>query len=422
MVPKQTITVLGNPSGTVLGCLNSSGAWTPRTAVTGGAWAHAPPRKSGSFFLVFQICFFVLSFSTVFDLLLFSGSATESEAGGFVPSGRQASVEGGGSVKISFGPLVRSEKAEDEGAAGSFLLRIDLPASRPLVWTALLLYGLVEADGSAERGEERDGSSGCFENEQKNGKKMMASGRGFVMGLDYGRLSLVEGEEKNQTGGFGGGCLAGVQKCKKNSFNRRLIQKTYNGIKSPSVLPALSARIYGDKSAFYDCAFLGVQDTLWDVNGRHHFSNCYIEGSVDFIYGAGQSFYEGCIINVTSEGFITAQGKEFPKDTNGFVFSHCYVTGVKGAKTYLGRAYRGYSTVIYNDTYLSDVVQPEGWFAWDYMGHEGNITYVEANCKGPGANTLNRVKWEKKLTKQQLNGFSKSSFIDQDGWLAKLPL
>ena len=77
-----------------------------------------------------------------------------------MPSGRQASVEGGGSVKISFGPLVRSEKAEDEGAARSFLLRIDLPASRPLVWTALLLYGLVEADGSAERGEERDGGSG----------------------------------------------------------------------------------------------------------------------------------------------------------------------------------------------------------------------------------------------------------------------
>ncbi|XP_061979686.1 probable pectinesterase 55 [Populus nigra] len=208
----------------------------------------------------------------------------------------------------------------------------------------------------------------------------------------------------------------------ENSFNRRLIQNTYNGIKSPGVLPALSARIYGDKSAFYDCAFLSVQDTLWDVNGRHHFSNCYIEGSVDFIYGAGQSFYEGCIINVTGGGFITAQGKEFPNDTNGFVFSRCYVTGVKGAKAYLGRAYRGYSTVIYNNAYLSDVVQPEGWFAWDYVGHEGNITYVEANCKGPGANTLNRVKWEKKLTIQQLSRFSKSSFIDQDGWLAKLPL
>ena len=103
MVPKQSLTVLGNPSGTVLGCLNSSGAGSPRTAVTGGAWAHAQPRKSGSvrglqwlpplfnllssvtckskktqqgqsilsFFLVFSICFFfVLSFSAVFDLPL----------------------------------------------------------------------------------------------------------------------------------------------------------------------------------------------------------------------------------------------------------------------------------------------------------------------------------------------------------------
>jgi len=79
---------------------------------------------------------------------------------------------------------------------------------------------------------------------------------------------------------------------------------------------------------------------------------------------------QGCIINVTSGGFITAQGKEFPNDTNGFLFFRCYVTGVKGAKAYLGRAYRGYSTVIYYNTYLSDIVQPEGWFAWDYVGHE----------------------------------------------------
>jgi len=56
------------------------------------------------------------------------------------------------------------------------------------------------------------------------------------------------------------------------------------------------------------------------------------------------------------------------------------------------------------------------------MFSRDNITYMEANCKGPGANTLNRVKWEKKLTIQQLSRFSKSSFIDQDGWLTKLPL
>ena len=46
------------------------------------------------------------------------------------------------------------------------------------------------------------------------------------------------------------------------------MQNTYKGIKVPGAKPALSARIYGDKSAFYDCAFLRVQDILWDASGR----------------------------------------------------------------------------------------------------------------------------------------------------------
>jgi pectinesterase len=80
----------------------------------------------------------------------------------------------------------------------------------------------------------------------------------------------------------------------QNSYNLPFKQNINYGIKIPGVgvAPALSARIYGDKSAFYDCAFLGVQDTLSDVQGRHHFFSCYIEGAVDFIFGAGQSFYE----------------------------------------------------------------------------------------------------------------------------------
>jgi len=35
-----------------------------------------------------------------------------------------------------------------------------------------------------------------------------------------------------------------------------------------------------------------VQDTLWDVGGRHYFYQCYIQGGADFIFGKGQSFYE----------------------------------------------------------------------------------------------------------------------------------
>ncbi|KAF9683498.1 hypothetical protein SADUNF_Sadunf04G0019800 [Salix dunnii] len=148
---------------------------------------------------------------------------------------------------------------------------------------------------------------------------------------------------------------------------------------------ALSARIYGDKSALYDCAFLGVQDTLWDANGRHHFSHCYIEGSA-VLYRV--------LANHFMRNSVTAQA-EFPSDTHGFVFYRSLLCC--WSKPYFGR--------------LAEDIQ------------QGNITYAEANCKGQGANTSKCSRWEKKLTIQQLSRFSKSSLIDQDhGWLAKLPL
>lgn len=55
---------------------------------------------------------------------------------------------------------------------------------------------------------------------------------------------------------------------------------------------AVAAMISGDKASFYNCGFYGIQDTLWDVEGRHYFKNCFIQGAVDFIFGAGQSLYE----------------------------------------------------------------------------------------------------------------------------------
>lgn len=54
---------------------------------------------------------------------------------------------------------------------------------------------------------------------------------------------------------------------------------------------AVAMRISGDKAAFYNCKFIGYQDTLCDDKGKHIFSDCYIQGTVDFIFGNGQSLY-----------------------------------------------------------------------------------------------------------------------------------
>ncbi|CAN1219484.1 Probable pectinesterase 66 [Linum perenne] len=208
--------------------------------------------------------------------------------------------------------------------------------------------------------------------------------------------------------------------------------KAFGDNSTTLLVPALAARIYGDKSAFYNCGFIGVQDTLWDVQGRHYYLNCYIEGAIDFIFGNGQSFYEVCTwhcymntqINVTGGGFITAQRRTGSNDPSGFVFYGGQVEGAApGIQVLLGRAYGPFSRVIFHSTYLNSVIDPLGWNAWRFVGKEGNFEYAEVNCSGPGLDMSKRVPWEKKIPSgsSELNQFSRQAFIDQDGWIDRQP-
>ena len=63
-------------------------------------------------------------------------------------------------------------------------------------------------------------------------------------------------------------------------------------------------------------------------------------------------------------GFITAQGRTNPNDANGFVFKNCHVFG--NGTTYLGRPWRSYSRVLFYETNMSHVVEPEGWQPWNF--------------------------------------------------------
>ncbi|XP_047326617.1 probable pectinesterase 55 [Impatiens glandulifera] len=168
---------------------------------------------------------------------------------------------------------------------------------------------------------------------------------------------------------------------------------SYNIKQTTKFAPALAVILSGDKAAFYNCGFIGFQDTLCDLQGRHYFRSCYIEGVADFIWGYGQSVYKNCNIKVNgrgaiSLGYITAQGRGSAQDSNGFVFEGCNIGGI--GKAYLGRAYGSFSRVVFINSTFSSVVTPLGWDNGFHPGEERNFTYVEAGCQGIGANTSNR--------------------------------
>uniref|UniRef100_A0A9I9CW30 Pectinesterase n=1 Tax=Cucumis melo TaxID=3656 RepID=A0A9I9CW30_CUCME len=66
---------------------------------------------------------------------------------------------------------------------------------------------------------------------------------------------------------------------------------------------AVAVRIAGDKAAFYGCGFYGAQDTLYDDKGRHYFKTCFIQGSIDFIFGNARSLYDDQINSKGSVGW-----------------------------------------------------------------------------------------------------------------------
>ncbi|XP_030507727.2 probable pectinesterase 29 [Cannabis sativa] len=203
-------------------------------------------------------------------------------------------------------------------------------------------------------------------------------------------------------------------------------RNSYNDRRNNKRIPAVAALISGDKNKFYKCGFYGLQDTLWDDQGRHFYENCTIEGAVDFIFGGGQSIFQGCNILVKGRslergfvGFITAQGRTNSNDGSGFVFKNCNVNG--SGKVFLGRPWRPYSRVLFYNSYLSKVVVPQGWNAWNSIGHENQLTFAENGCYGPGSDTSRRVGWEKKLSQSALNNMISESFIDNEGWLHSMP-
>uniref|UniRef100_A0A803MZ43 Pectinesterase n=1 Tax=Chenopodium quinoa TaxID=63459 RepID=A0A803MZ43_CHEQI len=126
---------------------------------------------------------------------------------------------------------------------------------------------------------------------------------------------------------------------------------------------AAAMRISGDKAAFYNCKFVGYQDTLCDDKGNHFFKDCYIEGTVDFIFGEARSLYLNTEIHVQSEdpaAVITAHARNSADGEGGYSFVHCNVTGT-GSHALLGRAWMEAARVVYSYCTFSDVVNPEGW-------------------------------------------------------------
>ncbi|GAU11465.1 hypothetical protein TSUD_344560 [Trifolium subterraneum] len=91
-------------------------------------------------------------------------------------------------------------------------------------------------------------------------------------------------------------------------------------------------------------------------------------------------------------------------------------------KAYLARPWKNFSRTIFMDTYIGDLITPDGYMPWQTLeGISGTDTcfYAEFNNRGPGSDISKRVKWPgiKTITSQGAAGFLPTAFFHGDDWI-----
>lgn len=172
---------------------------------------------------------------------------------------------------------------------------------------------------------------------------------------------------------------------------------------------AVAVRVDGDRAMFVNCRFLGFQDTLYahGEKSRQYYKGCYIEGTVDFIFGWSTAVFEDCTIFCKKNGRYITAASTLPENPFGFVFINCTITGDAGEETfYLGRPWRPHAKTAFINCFLDKHIHPEGWHNWNKPEAEKTAFYAEYGSRGPGARPAERVGWSHVLTDKETKTYT----------------
>lgn len=179
--------------------------------------------------------------------------------------------------------------------------------------------------------------------------------------------------------------------------------------------------VYGDRFVMERCCLTSTQDTLFlgplpsDLIERYrgflpdwlrqarpcsqHFSDCRIEGTVDFIFGCGDAVFDRCeirsLFDVRGIGYAAAPAHE-ASQTAGFRFRSCRFTAAEGVapgSIYLARPWRDYGLCVFEGCSYGPHISPLGFDKWNDTHRDQTARFYESPpvpgrvpwCKTPEA-------------------------------------
>ena len=161
--------------------------------------------------------------------------------------------------------------------------------------------------------------------------------------------------------------------------------------------------VYGDGFSMERCRLTSTQDTLFlgplpgdlierydgflpdflrrDKRCRQRFTDCLIEGTVDFIFGCGEAVFDRCELrslrDVRGVGYVAAPAHA-REQTDGFLFQGCRFTAEEGVEgIYLARPWRDYGLCVFRDCAYGPHISPLGFDKWNDTHRDRTARFYE---------------------------------------------
>lgn len=200
---------------------------------------------------------------------------------------------------------------------------------------------------------------------------------------------------------------------------------------------AVALRVTADKAIFSNCLIDGNQDSLYAHTYRQFYRDCTISGTIDFIFGDAAAVFQNCNFlikhpGVGQAGVIMAQSRINVRQPTGTVLQNCTIVEDASLRpdkatiqVFLGRPWTENSRTIVMESFIGDIIRPEGYTLWNGTFGIDTAFYSEFNNRGPGSAKAGRVKWKaiKELTADEIQRYTPKDFIQGDTWVppTKIP-
>lgn len=241
----------------------------------------------------------------------------------------------------------------------------------------------------------------------KNAVSLIGEGDVKITFDDYASKPNIFGEEKG---------TSGSSSCYIYAPDFYAENITFENSSGP-VGQAVACFVSADRVYFKKCRFLGFQDTLYTYGKgcRQYYDECYIEGTVDFIFGWSVAVFNRCHIHSVGNGYLTAPSTD-KEQKYGYAFYDCDITANDGVeKVYLSRPWRPYAKAVFIRCNMGGHILPEGWNNWRKVENEKTVFYAEYQSKGEGAAPKKRAAYSRQL--KSLDGYSMEEVLSgSDGW------